>query len=210
MKTAVGNHGGFCIALFFFYSLEIDKIYGILYLLINEAVIILLTPKHILAEIHLYDSKMEYLVKYIIWLISWGGGVFVLRNAQDGIASAYLLFSLSLLTEFSSHINKTTVWISKVPHTIFCTPMIGILFFSFTSLLSASCPATTHNIMFYFSCFIMLYITIDFILLWCFGDNTPPILSQTSRPSTTNPADLFNDNLASGGLGTISEVNSNV
>ena len=62
--------------------------------------------KKIINEIHLYNNKIEMLIKLIILIISWMGGVLVLKDSKEGLGSAYFIFTLSLLMEVIPQINK--------------------------------------------------------------------------------------------------------
>ena len=58
--------------------------------------------KKTVSEIHLYENKIESLIKVVIWIISWIGGILVLLGDENKevLGSAYFIYMLSLLMEF--------------------------------------------------------------------------------------------------------------
>lgn len=60
----------------------------------------------VIKEIHLYKNKVEALIKVLIWIVSWIGGILVLLGTEnkDVLGSAYLIYTLSLLMEFAPRI----------------------------------------------------------------------------------------------------------
>ena len=90
--------------------------------------------KKTVSEIHLYENKIESLIKVVIWIISWIGGILVLLGDENKevLGSAYFIYMLSLLMEFVPKIyDKTQFW-SKFLHTLLCFIM------SIVCLLSVS------------------------------------------------------------------------
>ena len=82
--------------------------------------------KKVIFELHLYNDVMGYLVRLGIWWVSWIGGVAVLYGEQEGISSAFLLFSLAMLMEFAPKIQDKQHTVSRVIHGLFCASELAV------------------------------------------------------------------------------------
>ena len=102
--------------------------------------------KKILSDFHLYSDKQEYIIKLGIWWLSWGGGINVLQNKTEGIASAFFVFSLSLLMEFAQKIKYKEEDVSGILHTLFCGMIFVVSVLSGLMLPEGSYSETYHNI----------------------------------------------------------------
>lgn len=170
----------------------------------------------ILEEVHLYSDKGELLVKDIIWLISWIGGIYVVRDATDKrtLASAYLIFSLSMLMEFGMKIKEKEHYISRIIHVIFCALLGCILLLSIVSLCGGSAFIDDYSVMYNCSKWIMIFIVLDWIIAWIVRPvsedelylNTKMLESDGVMNEEKNK---FQDKLLYGNLGSISKGEKN-
>ena len=158
----------------------------------------------ILSDMHLYKGKIEYLIKLIIWLLSWTIGIIVARYQGNNIGSAYFIFSLALLMEFSSQIIDKKEYISRILHTIFCIMMVLVIVFSILSIL-----LTDHKIydciLYVLSWCIMVYMILDCIILWVSKDKEDETVNNEKDEDKQIKfmMDKFNENLKGGNLGKI-------
>lgn len=157
-----------------------------------------------LSEIHLYNGKLEYFIKLIIWAVCWIGGVGILRNSTDGVGSAYFIFSLALLMEFAPRIQEKKELASKIAHSVFCFASGTMLILATLMLLSAEYNNQSHNIMYAISLIIMVYMLIDCIILWISKESDDiPTKPNSIGQNSNNQIQKFNQNLTTGKLGNI-------
>jgi len=165
--------------------------------------------KKIIKEIHLYSNKLEMLIKIGAWGISWIGGILTLQNIsqKETLGSAYFVFSLSLLIEFSPKIASKKEFFSKLAHTIFCSVLLIIFFISVSLLLGVKLSGKYYSIMFFLSKSIFIYMIIDFIILWLSSEDisdTSYDLEKSTKDSISYRVEKeFNDRLTKGNLGDI-------
>lgn len=119
-----------------------------------------------LDEMHLYINKSEMLIKDTIWAISWIGGICAINKTTDkqALASAYLVFSLSLIMEFGRKIKDKKHWFSRVVDGVFCLAIICILLMATAALMGVQLCGNDDKVMFNISIGIMIYMLIDFLL----------------------------------------------
>lgn len=161
--------------------------------------------KKVVSEIHLYSNKYEMLIKVMIWIISWIGGIVVLLGTKnnDVLASAYFIYSLSLLMEFVPKIEGKTRFWSRFLHTIFCFMMAIICVLSVTILLGATLPQICYSIMFKLTIGIIVYMSLDAFVLWISTDDAKKNIDFIQNNSTEQQKIIFEENLYQGNLGNI-------
>lgn len=145
---------------------------------------------------------MEYLIKLVIWWVSWMGGVAVLFGESNGISSTFLVFSLSILMEFAPKIKGKKHIVSRIIHGLFCASELVVFLSSMYFLLENSYNTKWHSIMNGVTLSTLIYMTIDFVLLWvinesCIDNVVPPV--EDIRPES----EIFNKSLQSGALGNL-------
>lgn len=162
--------------------------------------------KKIISEIHLYDNKMEALIKVVIWIISWIGGIFVLLEVENKevLGSAYFIYMLSLLMEFAPQIQGKTQLGSKLPHTIFCFTMATVCLLSVCILLGASMPDSGYNVMKVLTIIVIVYMVTDTFALWLEPESSSVnVMDNNDDTGMNNQKSKFQECLLKGNLGNI-------
>lgn len=167
----------------------------------------------VLAEIHLYKDKVEALIKVLIWIISWIGGILVLLGSEnkDVLGSAYLVYTLSLLMEFVPRIHeKTELW-SRVIHTILCFKLSAVCALSVSILLGVSLPDAFYSVMFALTVCVIIFMVIDTFILWIKQEKIDISIGNVEiDKKKCNEEQKFQKSLYKGNLGNIEEgVESN-
>lgn len=162
--------------------------------------------KKIVSEIHLYENKIEALIKVLIWIISCIGGIVVLlgEKNKEVLGSAYFIYTLSLLMEFAPKIyGKTEFW-SKFLHTLFCFAMSIVCLLSLGTLLGVSLSDTNYEIMLLLIFFIIAYMVIDLFILWLEPDSSLMNYKDSHICEEMDKQQLmFSQRLTEGNLGNI-------
>jgi len=164
--------------------------------------------KDIVLELRLYSNELEALVKDLIWVASWIGGIVTLYDVFEPRAkgAAYLIFSLSLLMEFAPHIKKKKLPFSKFIHTLFCLDIVCMLLMSFGFLVGIKANQEYHFIIFISSIIAMIYLAIDLILTWLINDDSQSNSIQIALNNTElEQIAKFYEMLRCGNLGSIGE-----
>lgn len=169
--------------------------------------------KKTVSEIHLYKNKIESLIKVVIWIISWIGGILVLLGDENKevLGSAYFIYMLSLLMEFVPKIyDKTQFW-SKLLHTLLCFIMSIVCLLSVSILFGASLPDFGYTLMFVLTIIVIAYMSIDSFILWVEpANNLASIENSNSDTNLKNEELKFSERLLKGNLGNIDKgVGSN-
>jgi len=158
----------------------------------------------------MYTDKVEGLVKTSIWIISWIGGILPLVNIYEKkvSGSAYLIFALSLLSEFVPQIKGKVHFIAKLIHTFFCGIILMVLCMAICFLTTDI--ALSEIIAFRFTIIIVVYIVVNFILLWLFNDDNDLNESivtdfQDIQESAKIARYKFDESLKGGNLGNINK-----
>lgn len=161
-----------------------------------------------ISEIHLYENKIESLIKIVIWIISWIGGILVLLETEDKkvLGSAYFIYMLSLLMEFVPKIyGKTQFW-SKFLHTLLCFMMSVVCLLAVGILCGVQLPDWGYTIMSILTIMVIVYMVVDSFVLWL-----EPINSLNEEKSCGSDCNLdsqesiFIKRLLEGNLGCIDE-----
>lgn len=158
-------------------------------------------------EIHLYKNKKEAIIKVPILMFSWIAGIITMQDVTDkrSLASAYFIFSLSFLMEFSAQIEKKKTIVGKISHTIFCLSCLAMLFMSFGVLVNIVVDTVYYDRLFFFSIVAVAYMGIDFILLWIFHndfvENTLDSDESKKKINQNNEVKAFEESLKGGKLG---------
>ena len=167
--------------------------------------------KKILSDFHLYSDKQEYIIKLGIWWLSWGGGINVLQNKTEGIASAFFVFSLSLLMEFAQKIKYKEEDVSGILHTLFCGMIFVVSVLSGLMLPEGSYSETYHNIIHNLILVALWVMNIDCLILWFTKDTSKPDNSGSMHPEAIEEVlQAFYQKLQSGNLGDIKEGHNDV
>lgn len=160
--------------------------------------------KKIIIEVHLYTNKIEALIKTVIWIISWIGGILVLLDTTDKnvLGSAYFIYTLSLLMEFVPKIyGKAEPW-SRFLHTVFCFTIAIVCVLAAAILFGATLSNGFFTLMLVLTCFVIAYMVIDTFALWMELDRGVKNMEEKN-----NSKDLveskFEEKLISGNLGNI-------
>lgn len=162
--------------------------------------------KKIVSEIHLYENKIESLIKVVIWIISWIGGILVLLGGENKevLGSAYFIYMLSLLMEFVPKIyDKTQFW-SKFLHTLLCFIMSIVCLLSVSILFGVSLPDFGYTLMSVLTIIVIAYMSIDSFILWLEpANNLANIENSNSDNNLENEELEFSERLLKGNLGNI-------
>ncbi len=160
--------------------------------------------KLIINDMHLYNNKIESLIKTTIWVISWMGGVLTITKSCDGIASAYFLFSLSLLMEFADKIKGEKEYAANVLHAIFCILSALLLVLSFGMLITIK---ISTDFLYAISIILTAYMCVDCVLMWFIPNLsiTKTDLDSNGDSGKSNEVECFNNNLTEGALGKIEQ-----
>ena len=162
--------------------------------------------KQTLYELHLYKGKIEYLIKFLIWVACWIIGICVARSNADNIGSAYFVFALALLMEFAFQIKEKKALVSRIFHTLFCFAMVAILIISVLSIFLSQYNETYDSIMFPLSICLMVYMAIDCLILWIGRDEEDKDALENNSSADELAKILlekFNENLNGGNLGNL-------
>lgn len=161
--------------------------------------------KKIISEIHLYNNKIEALIKVIIWIISWIGGIFVLLDTENKevLCSAYFIYMLSLLMEFVPKIHRMKEFGSRIIHSIFCFIMAIIFLLAVGVLFGVSLPETGYDIMLNLTTVVIVYMAIDVFVLWLEPENKPLDIKSNDIDSIFESRETFSERLSNGNLGDI-------
>lgn len=160
-------------------------------------------------EFHLYSNKKEAIIKDTIWIILWISGVYsilksfennILENASV-IATAYFMFSLSLMMEFFTTLisNKTRIF-SKLFHGIFSLSLILTFVCSSIIMFTPVNEAKILDALFYFSIVINICFGIDIVLSLFF--KSVPVSNMENDNLATQK---FKEKSRNGALGNIKE-----
>lgn len=162
--------------------------------------------KTIFKELHLYNGKIEYLIKLLIWVLCWIGGVYVMKDKTEGVGSAYFIFSLALLMEFAPKIAGKKENVARILHSLFCFMISAILVMSALILFNKN-NETYHNIMYILSIIVMGYLIIDCSILWiCMDEENNANQEELKKDvSTEERIQKFNEALMTGNLGDLTE-----
>lgn len=160
----------------------------------------------IIEEVHLYVNKNEALIKVIIWIISWIGGILVLLGTEDkeAIGSAYFIYSLSLLMEFVPKIYKKERFWNKFRHTIFCFAISIVFVFSTAIILGVSLSSVFYTVIFRLTVCVVVYMVIDTFILWLQRER--PLMNDENMEINENAhveQAKFEETLLKGNLGSI-------
>lgn len=159
-----------------------------------------------LFELHVFQDKQKYLIKLIFWIFSWVGGIYVLNDKSDGVGSAYLLFSLSLLLDFAPLVtNKNSGFVIRLIHVILFFIVFGVFFLSAIILFTGVYKTIIHRIMFILTIIIMVFVFIDFFILSCSQgkNNSHQINDGSNHNNYEAEITEFNKCLYNGNLGSI-------
>lgn len=124
-------------------------------------------------EFHLYSNKTESIIKGVIWIFLWLSGVIsILKSLENNIsdnasviATAYFMFSLSMMMEFfNTIISRKKKIMSKLFHGFFATLLISTLVLSGIIIFTPVKCIAILNILYYISISTILCISLDVIL----------------------------------------------
>lgn len=159
-----------------------------------------------ISEIHLYENKIESLIKVVIWIISWIGGILVLLGAENKevLGSAYFIYMLSLLMEFVPKIyGKTQFW-SKLLHTLLCFIMSIVCLLSVGILFGVALPDFGYTVMAILTIIVIAYMVIDSFVLWLEPENSLVDMTNNNSDRELDSQELkFSERLLEGNLGCI-------
>ena len=172
-------------------------------------------PKETICDINLYKFKLEGMVKIVFWIASWVVGIAVMMNTADKrtLASAYLIFSLSLLMEFAPGINKKTHLLGTIVHGAFCFILILILLISVAALAwngksdTVSIPDVLSYIMFGLSIAVIIFMFLNLLSIIVFADVKPDAPSNItiSKSNSDTLQEIYANKLSGGPLGNLNE-----
>lgn len=161
-----------------------------------------------IAEMHLYKNKIEALIKVLIWIVSWIGGILVLFKTENKtvLGSAYFIYTLSLLMEFVPRIYEKKEFLSRLVHTMLCFVLSVVCAFSISILLGVSLSDIYYMVMFILIVFVIVFMVIDTFVLWIKQDKTD--MSVENKEPDKKECDekrKFEELLLEGNLGNIKE-----
>lgn len=163
--------------------------------------------KEIISDMHLYKNKIESLIKVIIWIISWIGGILVLLKAdnKEVLGSAYFIYMLSLLMEFVPKINSKVQFYSRLLHTVLCFMMTCVFLLSACIVYGVKLHNYWYVVMFILTISIIIYMIGDSFILWL--EPKPSYIENNDDLERTESAQekKFNDRLLKGNLGNITK-----
>lgn len=159
-----------------------------------------------ISEIHLYNNKMEALIKVVIWIIAWIGGILVLLGVENKevLGSAYFIYMLSLLMEFAPQIQEKKRLGSRLPHTLLCFAMAVVCLLSVSVILGAKMPDMGYNIMSNLTIAVIIYMVIDSFVLWIEPEKGFVDFVENGNDAVENEQKIkFTEYLLNGNLGNI-------
>lgn len=162
----------------------------------------------VIAEIHLYKNKIEALIKVLIWIISWIGGILVLLGTENKevLGSAYLVYTLSLLMEFVPGIYEKTQFLSRLIHTALCFILSLVCAFSVSILLGVSLANTYYSVMFDLIVCVIIFMVLDTFFLWVIPEKVDTSIGDGEIDKKKfDEEQKFEDSLYNGNLGRIKE-----
>ncbi|MFI3165673.1 MAG: hypothetical protein R3Y45_05265 [Bacillota bacterium] len=163
-----------------------------------------------LQELYLYNDKVSAFIHFIAYAISWILGIVIFHiKAEYNFAGSYLIFALSLLTEFIPQLSNIKGKIASLIHMLFCLIIAFILVFSIlllSDLLTEHLLITLYHYLFIASIIVITYILLNLILITVF----PPIDKNITKhyPSKDSQyysmvEEAFVKNLHNGHLGNV-------
>ena len=169
--------------------------------------------KEILKEIHLYSNPFEMLVKGMIWIISWGGSVYILKDTTEQVAlgSAYFIFSLSLLMEFAEKLTLKKHIISRIIHALFCFVIAAVCVGAIFIIIGITLNENKINAMYNCTKFVLVYMFIDAFLLWVIPDTKNNVKGNSGQQNENKKLydnyvqKMFEKKLREGNLGHVGE-----
>ena len=165
-----------------------------------------------LSEIHLYDNKIEYIIRGAIWALSWLLGIYLSWPDQisadydfRALSCACLVFSLSFLTEFVIKLlTRPKCFISRLICGLFCLTIIGLSIISMSAIISKPICKNSHYIMYTLSKAIIGYMVIDFLVLCVLQKNTRDnYIAKSSIEEADKAKEKFIENIKDGKMGSI-------
>lgn len=162
--------------------------------------------KSTISEIHLYNNKLEALIKVVIWIIAWIGGIIVILDVENKevLGSAYFIYMLSLLMEFAPQIQEKKRLGSKLSHTLLCFAMAVVCLLSVSVILGTKLSETGYNIMSILTIVVVVYMVIDVFVLWIEPENDSAIFCNNCNVAVeSEQVSKFIENLFKGNLGNI-------
>lgn len=162
----------------------------------------------VIAEIHLYKNNVEALIKVLIWIMSWIGGIRVLLGTENKgvLGSAYLVYTLSLLMELAPRIHGKTEFWSRFIHTILCFMLSAVCVLSGSILLGVSLSDTYYLVMFHLTRCVIIFMVIDTVILWVEQEKDDiSIVNIEIDKNKCDEEQKFQDSLYKGNLGNIEE-----
>lgn len=161
--------------------------------------------KKTIKEIHLYENKIESLIKVVIWIISWIGGILVLLGTENKeiLGSAYFIYMLSLLMEFVPKIDGKTQFWSKLLHTLLCFMMSIVCLLSVGILFGVALPDLGYTVMSVLTIIVIVYMVVDSFVLWLEPENSLVEVNNNSDRELGSQELKFSERLLEGNLGNI-------
>lgn len=166
-------------------------------------------------DIHLYNDKGEYLIRLILWLFSWGGGVYACERVQTSVGSVYLFFSVSLLTEFIPIISRSgdrnRLLLSRLIRTLFLFLLVVMALLSFIVFFGDEYNTQVHSWLKSLTITSLAFMGLDCFLLYVFKtdvDSADITVPQYQELAEANDVliRIFWQRLNEGNLGNPSEV----
>ena len=166
--------------------------------------------KDIIDDIHLYDNKIELLIRYVLWGILWIGGIVVVKDTPDKrtLTSSFFIFGLSMLMELGPKIKGKKYYISRFIYLVLVLAMVLIVLMSVRSLMGMVQFETYYTFMYYCSSILMIYLAVDFFIAWLEPGELHKIRlkdesDKTKEENEICERDVFCQRLISGNLGNI-------
>lgn len=161
--------------------------------------------RKVITDVHIYDGKLEYFIKLVIWWVCWLGGIKVLWGESEGVSSAFFVFSLSQLMEFAPKLLNKRYFVSKLSHGLFCVSITVVFLISMSLLFDKAYDADCHSIMNVLSLVSLAYMSIDWFILLLSREQ-----DKVNGPTSSEEAVLankFEESLHSGSLGNVKKGN---
>lgn len=157
-----------------------------------------------ISEIHLYENKVESLIKVGIYSISWIGGILGIKNSEV-LGNAYFIYMLSLLMDFVPKIYMKTRLCSRVLHTVLCLILLLVCLLSMSILLGVVLPDFGYTVMSKLTLAVMIYMWIDLLVLWMEPEKNLGNVENKGKSNSESQEYIFFERLSDGNLGDINK-----
>lgn len=159
----------------------------------------------ILDETHLYENKVEILLRWIFWSFSWTVGINSVHSASDkkAVASAYFIFAVSIMMEFIVRCAHKQTLAGRLISFFFMLSTGIMLLLSASALVGNPVFSASYDVMYFILLGVVFYITFDFASVWLLTDKETRQPVNVVQKTDNQEANTFNEKLHTGRLGNV-------